>query len=78
MSEYTFRANMRFVLIEQMLLTKMYNVQTYVTHELYETFSVLTYVTHEYEIFSVLTYVTHENVICLSLCYTRYDILCMH
>ena len=38
--------------------------------------NVRTFVTHEYEIFFVHTYVTYENVIWPNLCYTRkYDIL---
>ena len=37
--------------------------------------NVRTFVTHEYEIFFVHTYVTYENVIWPNLCYTqKYDI----
>ena len=37
--------------------------------------NVRTFVTHEYEIFFVHTYVTHKNVIWPNLCYTqKYDI----
>ena len=44
-----------------LIIKKMCNVQTCVTHE--------------YEIFFVHTYVTHENVIWPNLCYTqKYDI----
>ena len=53
--------NPQLIAIKILIIKKMCNVRTFVTHE--------------YEIFFVHTYVTYENIIWPNLCYTqKYDI----
>ena len=49
--------NPQLTAIKMLIIKKMCNVRTFVTHE--------------YEIFFVHTYITYENVIWTNLCYTK-------